>query len=221
MPLPIFACLFNCLLATVESSAREPSRSGAEVVLVPSDSRVPETDPTFAYLSQVVARALQAKGLRPVPSPGEGRTLVAIGWRRDTREVATGASENRYSPSPSDMPLGPRGLPFNGGSQTVRGVDGSASLAETLNPGLREANRPQERKVIRYRWTIELKALDPAGGGAAPLWNLLVAGDSPSEDPASIAPAILAAGMPFIGSSTPRKDVRISASDDAVQAIHP
>ena len=66
-----------------------------------------------------------------------------------------------------------------------------------------------------------MKAIDPAGGGAPPLWKLSVAGDSASEDPADIAPAILAAGMPFVGVSTPPKNIRISASDEAVKAIHP
>jgi hypothetical protein len=214
---PIFVCLFNCappVVVSVEASAMSPPTAGAQVVLIPSDPRIPMTDPTFVYLAKIAALALEEKGLHPTPAGGAVRSFVAIGWRRDAPKVTTRVLHRGDSLSPSDLPVGPAG-----GSQAVRGLDGTTSLAEALNPGLRDARQPITQKITRYPWTIELKALDPAGPDATPLWRVSGAGESDSEDPADIAPQIIAASAPFIGVASARKQVRISAGDAAVKAI--
>ncbi len=215
MLVPILACLFNCapsVVVSVEAHATSAPAPGTPVVLIPFDPRVPATEPTYAFLATLVARALAEKGFQPAPSAGEGQALVAIDWRRDAPKVTT-----RVLASGMQAP-GFRGA-TRGTPQDVRGgIDGDQTL-DSANPLIVAPGDPRAQGTTLYPWTIELRGLDPAAIGSAPLWTVTARGDSLSEDPADIAPQVIAASLPFIGTNTARRDIRISASDAAVRTI--
>ncbi len=214
MLLPIFACLFSCapsIVVSVEAHAQSAPAAGTQVVLVPFDPRVPTTEPTYAFLATLVSRALAEKGFEPVPSAGEGHAVVAIEWRRDapkvtTRVLAAGVEGSGFRTVPRGTPQDIRG--------GIGGDEGGAG-----NSLIGDSGPPRVQKVSLYPWTIELRGLDPAAIGAAPLWTVTASGDSLTEDPADIAPEVIAASLPFIGTNTARKNIRTSASDTAVKAI--
>jgi hypothetical protein len=213
--LPIFACLFSCappVVVSVEAQTKSAPAAGTQVVLIPFDPRVPASEPTYAYLVTLVSRALAAKGLQPTPSAGEGHAVVAIDWRRDPPKVTTRVlAAGMQSPG---FRSAPRGTP-----QDVRGgIDGGEPF-DSGNPLILSPGDSQAQKTARYPWTIVLRGLDPAAISSAPPWTVTASGDSPSEDPADIAPQVIAASWPFIGTNTARRDVRISAGDAAVKTI--
>lgn len=217
MLLPIFACLFNCaptVVVSVEAHAIAAPVAGTQVLLMPADPRIPSTDPTYAYLSKMLTQVLTKKGLRPVSTAGDAQAVVVIGWRRGDPKVTEHVIDNGY-----DLPAFDNQQAAIGG--TFHDVEGASSLADTLNPGIRDAHAPTIMKTTIYPWIIELRGSAQSPASAPPTWTVTMTAstDKPTEDPAGIAPEMVAAGAPFIGSDSKRKDVRISASDAAVKSI--
>ena len=210
---PILGCLFACgaapVAVSVEAHGKSAPAPGAQVVLVPADPRIPPTDPVYVYLTKVVSRALSQKGLRPTTTVAEGDAVVSIGWLQDAPKVITRTLSTMGSGNFGEVPRSQSG--------GVRGLAGEPSLAD-LSTGIDPAE-PKVQKITRYPWTIELKGLDTTGPTPVVLWVVTARADSASDDAADIAPELIAASAPFIGTDNSRKDIKISAGDAAVKSL--
>jgi len=210
---PILACLFACgaapLAVSVEAHGKAAPAPGTEVALVPADPHIPPTDPIYVYLTKVVSRALVQKGLRPTTAAGKSYAVVSIGWLRDAPKVITR--------TPFTMDSGKFGEVPRSQSGDVRGLAGEPSLTDHSTP--LDPPESKVQKITRYPWMIELKGLDTSGSRPVVLWVVTASADSASNDAADIAPQLIAASAPFIGTDNSRKDIKISAGDAAVKSL--
>ena len=216
MLLPILACLFSCgpgpVTVSVEAHGKPPPAPGAQVVLVPADPRIPTSDPTYVYLTKVVSEALTKTGLRPTTAAGADRSILAIsiGWELDPPKVIV--------PVAPTMQNGNfRGVPPGLHPGTLRSTSGETDLSD-LGTGM-ETAESRSVKITRYPWVLELKGVDQSSSVAKVLWSVTATADGPSNDPSDVAPQLLTAGVPLIGTETRRKTVKLSAGDAAVKAL--